>query len=422
MWELNREHRPVQEMAELAPGREALPPLAAPTTGRHQAAHLLQRFLSGRRLAESGGGHPLPPGIRSRLENSLGVDLAAVRLYEDEVAAQALNARAFALADQIVLRRATDGADPALLAHEAAHVVQARRRGVQAGTSKPGGASERDARMAAQAIQAGQLAPASTQGGPVAAIQRQEEKESTPAPPDPLVRRESVRIMLFLQYQQQGRKEPFALTPTLQSELRRLIPELSSAEITRLWTPAPRNPMVAFQRLIDAGHLSLFAPTPQKSATPAAVKQPAPEPEPKPERESAVSPFGLGMVGLHFKLNPRVPPTIGATIRQRLSQRAIPLDQRQIDALLAGREQGVEEIATILRTVAPSLPEEKRIDLAQTIADVLLDKSLQGQLQRERPTRTEQLEQQVEIFQTAQGNMPSLLERLPVGASVTIYF
>jgi hypothetical protein len=412
-WEPGQEREPEEapedcEQLPPATARRVLGQPKAPASLRQRAARLLQGIVGNRALASQ----PLPAATRERLEDSLGTDLSSVRLYHDEAAAQALGARAFTTGDQIVLAKAADVHDLNLLGHETAHIVQEQERGAHEGISKPGGATEHDARRAARDVQAGQAIHVDGDG-PVPAVQRQEQR--MPAPGDPFIRRESVRIMLFFQYRQQGAQGAFALTPELQSELARLIPDLRPADLARLWTPEPAGPTEAFERLVRAGYLPLFTAAPE-------LTPPTPEAAPEPEPESRVVPFGMGMVGFHYRLNPRVPPPIGVTIRQHLTSRAIPLTYRQVDALLAGREQGVRQIETILRSLVPGLGRDERTQLAETVADVLLDASLQGQLKRETPTALERTQQRLEALEMAQGNLPSLLERLPVGASITIYF
>ncbi len=77
-------------------------------------------------------------------------------------------------------------------------------------------------------------------------------------PPDnPLVHRESVRMMLLLHYQQQGASGPFRITDSVRSELSRLIPALHEEDIDRLGAPDPSNSTEFFKRLIDAGYLTL---------------------------------------------------------------------------------------------------------------------------------------------------------------------
>jgi hypothetical protein len=408
LWDLSREREAKKdETPEYTPGRVQMPLTTAYRLLRRQGSpgSTGLRGSAARRLQQFVGNHRLPAGAQ---------------VYQDEALAQALNARAATVGDQIVVGRATDAADSELLSHEAAHLVQAQSRGVRPGISKPGGATEHEARQAARATEAGQAAGIAHGGGPVPAIQRQEQSGETPAPVNPVVRRESVRIMLFLQYQQQGGQGAFTLTPALQNELRRLLPDLTVADIAQLWTPEPGGPAEAFQRIVDAGHLPLFAVTPEQE--PEIVPQPEQAAEPEPEPESAVSPAGLGMVGFHYRLNPRVPPPISATVRQHVSSRGIPLSYRQIEALLAGRNQAIGQIETILGSVASGLGAADRTSLAETIADALLDYSLQGQLQRESPTRVEEIEQQTEAVQAAQGALPDMLQRIPVGASITIYF
>ena len=408
-----------EKAATLEPGRQQMPPVAAQRR---------LRALLGNGGLGLDGGRPLPEATRARLEQSLGADLSTVRLHHDPAAALAAQARGLAAGEHIVLGRAADAGNLPLLGHEAAHVLQARTGPVAAGASKPGGAGEQQAAQAAQAVQRGGLAPDLSQGDPAPAVQRQ--AAAVDAPTDALVRREAVRIMLFLQYRQQGGQGGFALTPAVQTELLRLAPGLDAAAIAALWTPAPAGPLEAFQRLVQAGYLPLWnAPAAAEPVvTPAAEEEPAPaQPGSRPRARAA--PLGPGGIGLHVTINPRAPTPISAIIRQHLASRGLPLSHRQLQALLAGREQGIEQIDQVLRTVAPQLGREDRSQLARTIADALLNRSIQGQLQRELPTALEehlrregQLEQIAGFPPRAHGAMPELLRMIPAGVSLTIYF
>lgn len=421
-WDQEQDSEAGKEKAEaLEPGRQQMPPVAA------------QRRL--RALLGNGGlglerGRPLPEATRARLEQSLGADLSTVRVHHDPAAALAAQARGLAVGEHIVLGRAADAGNLPLLGHEAAHVLQARAGPVAAGVSKPGGAGEQQAAQAAQAVQRGGLAPDLSRNGPAAAVQRQ--AAAMDAPTDALVRREAVRIMLFLQYRQQGGQGSFALTPAVQAELLRLAPGLDAATVAALWTPAPAGPLEAFQRLVQAGYLPLWsAPAAAEPVvTPAAKEEQEPAPArqgPRPRARAAA--LGPGGIGLHVTINPRAPAPLSATIRQHLASRGLPLSHRQLQALLAGREQGVEQIDQVLRTVAPQLGREDRSQLARTIADALLNRSIQGQLQRELPSALEehlrregQLEQIAGLPPRASGAMPELLRMIPAGVSLTIYF
>lgn len=99
-----------------------------------------------RALRAPGGGQPLDPGVRARVEPALGADLGPVRVHEDAGAAQAaesIQARAFTHGQDIWLGAGESPGDLGLMAHEATHVVQQRddiRRKPPAGAgAKPGG-------------------------------------------------------------------------------------------------------------------------------------------------------------------------------------------------------------------------------------------------------------------------------------------
>jgi hypothetical protein len=85
-----------------------------------------------------GGGEPLPPKVRARMEPEMGADLSGVRLHaggDSATAAKSLNARAFTIGSDVHFNHGefapgTKEGDR-LLAHELTHVVQGQRSGIQ---------------------------------------------------------------------------------------------------------------------------------------------------------------------------------------------------------------------------------------------------------------------------------------------------
>ncbi len=78
-------------------------------------------------VVQTGGGSPLDPGLRARIEPHLGIDLGHVRVRREPAAAFAardLQARAFTAGSTIYLAATSSPADVALMAHEATHVAQ----------------------------------------------------------------------------------------------------------------------------------------------------------------------------------------------------------------------------------------------------------------------------------------------------------
>ena len=74
-----------------------------------------------------GAGKPLSAALRARLEAGLEANLGSVRVHQSgraQRAAADLDARAFTVGDDIWLGRGESASDVALMAHEAAHVVQ----------------------------------------------------------------------------------------------------------------------------------------------------------------------------------------------------------------------------------------------------------------------------------------------------------
>jgi Domain of unknown function (DUF4157) len=139
-------------------------------------------------------GRSLDPALRAVFEPWLGADLGAVRVHTGpaaEGAATSLEASAFTIGSQITFGhgayrpQSNDG--QRLLAHEIAHVVQARRA---AGAptrelSRPGDAAEREADDAADTFVEGGSAPiiAATPAGRIA---RQDDPDHPPTPPPPI--------------------------------------------------------------------------------------------------------------------------------------------------------------------------------------------------------------------------------------------
>jgi len=106
-------------------------------------------------------GRPLDAGTRSRMEQSLGADLADVRVHTDSTAANLAhqhNAAAFAAGTDVGFasdnyRPGTPAGD-ALLAHELAHVVQHKRH-VEALQNMPSAALEGEADRTAGSVVSG---------------------------------------------------------------------------------------------------------------------------------------------------------------------------------------------------------------------------------------------------------------------------
>ena len=122
-------------------------------------------------------------------------------------------------------------------------------------------------------------------------------------------------------------------------------------------------------------------------------------------------------------------------IYRQFLEHGIVVSDRELQSIMAGREEGVRTINGLLNSGAPSLGPTLSLKLSNDLADALLDKSLNGQLSREFPTAIERLNQRDEAMQSAYirlspppgttGFLPQLLQSLPpvgVGFSLTINF
>jgi len=152
-------------------------------------------------------------------------------------------------------------------------------------------------------------------------------------------------------------------------------------------------------------------------------------PDGKPSKWSV---YNMGMVGAHLTLNPQKPLPVEARIARQFLDRGLTLQSEDLQTLLDDREAGIEQLNNILDPVLPGFTQEKRRKFATQLADKLLDKSLSAQLSREAPTTLDALQfrddQLQSVFRQSlqpgdkRAEPPTLLEQIPVGVSVTVYF
>jgi hypothetical protein len=136
-----------------------------------------------------GGGAPLDPAVRQRMETSFGTDFSDVRVHSGggaAASARAVDAHAYTVGNEIVLgygHAEDSSAHERTLAHELTHVVQ-QRSGPVEGSPAPGGISvsspsdrfERTAESTADRVMS--TGRAGDIGGPTAAsIQREDDAE-----------------------------------------------------------------------------------------------------------------------------------------------------------------------------------------------------------------------------------------------------
>ena len=145
-----------------------------------------------------GGGTPLDPGTRQRMESSLGADFSDVRVHaggEAASSARAVDAHAYTVGDEVVLGAGQEPGSPTherTMAHELTHVLQ-QRSGPVEGTEAAGGIRlsnpsdrfERAAEASADVVIGGGVpGPATTAAAPAAqalSTQRQEVPEEEEA-------------------------------------------------------------------------------------------------------------------------------------------------------------------------------------------------------------------------------------------------
>ena len=150
-----------------------------------------------------GGGTPLEPAVRQRMEASFGTDFSDVRVHAGGTAAasaQAVDAHAYTVGNEIVLGDGQTPGSPAgerTLAHELTHVVQ-QRSGPVDGTPTTGGISvsdpadrfERAAETTADAVVSTGRAGAVPGGAAGSSVQRERQEEEPQEAPQEVNRPE----------------------------------------------------------------------------------------------------------------------------------------------------------------------------------------------------------------------------------------
>ncbi|HET9624428.1 MAG TPA: DUF4157 domain-containing protein [Kofleriaceae bacterium] len=128
-------------------------------------------------LTQIGGGAPLPGDVQRKMEQRMRADFSQVRVHTDGHAEQrgaALNAPAFTVGHNIFFRAGYGPRDEKILAHELVHVVQ-QGGATPRGEAKLGGrndVAEHEAERIAEAVSAGEDAPAISTGHDASTVRR----------------------------------------------------------------------------------------------------------------------------------------------------------------------------------------------------------------------------------------------------------
>jgi hypothetical protein len=138
------------------------------------------------------------------------------------------------------------------------------------------------------------------------------------------------------------------------------------------------------------------------------------------EPPSKLSPFGMGMIGLHLDVNPTTEPEVAKAL-QPFRDRGIQVTGKLIDDVTTNREEGIKEIENLLRGLGVKGDLHK---VAEFLADKLLQQSMTASAQAQQPTPSEAA--QAEAQKVSQGvfgqQPPSMLRSTAVGVSITFHF
>ncbi|WP_136656726.1 DUF4157 domain-containing protein [Nitratireductor sp. XY-223] len=130
-----------QRMEQAAPARQDV--VREREAQRYADGFMREAPRTGRAMENvAGGGRPLPEDLRAAHEERTGTDLGAVRVHDDAASMEAagtLGARGYQEGEAIRLGPSAPRSGPArekLIAHEVAHVAQARRDGAAGGAPR----------------------------------------------------------------------------------------------------------------------------------------------------------------------------------------------------------------------------------------------------------------------------------------------
>lgn len=131
--------------------------------------------MAAQQAAATSGGAPLPEDIRARMEQRFRADFSKVRIHNDAKGAEAMNAPAYTVGQNIFFRSGVGVQDEKILAHELTHVLQQGGATPSAGAAKVGGrqdAAEHEADHVGEAVARGEEAPAVSTGHDASTVRR----------------------------------------------------------------------------------------------------------------------------------------------------------------------------------------------------------------------------------------------------------
>lgn len=141
--------------------------------------------------------------------------------------------------------------------------------------------------------------------------------------------------------------------------------------------------------------------------------------------------FENGMPGLHLTINPQK-PVAEAPVGEQFRSHGITLTSKELQAIMAGRAAGIASVKNLLDKVLPGFAPDSRLSYSTQITDALLNKSLSAQLSQEAPNTLDELQQRDEAVNamfrrlpppgSVRSAPPTLLQQVPVGFSVTVYW
>ncbi len=380
-----------------------------------------------REVVDADQGRALDSATRRVMERRTGHDLRKVRVHDGGRAAESardVGAAAYTVGEHVVFgagRHTLSREGEHLLAHELVHVIQqARAMSLSGLFSSDEHPSEREA----ETFASNPLVGSQTRIGmhsSVPLVQRQPSPWTfSPAPKSPSDVRLDWRTV------ERTLEESEAPIRRWLDENANDVKILSLDDAVRL---VQRNVLeaagmssgnVAAAVSAWAADKGIVLPRVSAVASTPGATQPAPT---APKKSAlGLSPYGMGMVGLHLELNPTSEPAI-ATMLRPYRDRGITVDDKTVRDVMSNYELGIQELENLLRSTGLVGGPDTVHKTAEWIAKRLLTQTITVSAQQQQPTAVEAFEAENRKMMQAVGvQPPSALKSVGFGASLTLHF
>lgn len=380
-----------------------------------------------RDVLASGDARPLESGTRETMERRMGRDFSMVNVHDDGRAAESareMGAAAYTIGNHIVfgaeMYRPSSREGRLLIAHELVHVIQQSRH---YGPSTILGPVEEPLEHEADDLASISVAGRDVHVGPgtsAALVQRQPlPSVFTAAQPSPDLRLDLRTVERTLAESQRPIRK---WLDAHVNDVKILSLDDAVGLVRRSVMEAAGMSPGAVAAAVNAWAADEGIVLPRLSAVPGRSGTLQPVPEAPKQATVGISPYGVGMVGLHLEINPVSEPDI-ATFLRPYKDRGIPVDDKLVRDVTVNYDLGIRELENLLRATGLAGGPESVHKAAVWIAKRLLTQTMTTSAQQLQPTDVERVAAETEKYTQALGvPQPSFLQSLSFGASLTLHF